>query len=110
MAEQQQVPEQIDFIWQGVDKNKKPVNGMMSAKNEMMAKSELRKMGYRVTKIKKKPKEITLFGPRKQAITPGDISIFARQLATMWHILRGNNCSLHILTLENVFNITSFCY
>ena len=83
MAEQPQVPEQIDFIWQGLDKNKKPVNGMMAAKNEMAAKSELRKMGYRVTKIKKKPKEFSLFGPRKQAITPGDIAIFSRQLATM---------------------------
>jgi type IV pilus assembly protein PilC len=83
MAEQPQVPEQIDFIWQGLDRNKKPVNGMMAAKNEMAAKSELRKMGYRVTKIKKKPKEFSLFGPRKQAITPGDIAIFSRQLATM---------------------------
>ncbi len=75
--------EQIDFIWQGLDKNKKPIKGEIAAKNDMAAKSELRKMGYRVTKIKKKPKEFTLFGPKKQAITPGDIAIFARQLATM---------------------------
>lgn len=75
--------EQIDFIWQGLDKNKKPMKGEITAKNDMAAKSELRKMGFRVTKIKKKPKQITLFGPRKQPITPGDIAIFARQLATM---------------------------
>lgn len=75
--------EQIDFVWQGLDKNKKPTKGVIAAKNDMAAKSELRKMGYRVTKIKKKPKELTLFGPKKQAITPGDIAIFARQLATM---------------------------
>jgi type IV pilus assembly protein PilC len=80
MAEQ---PDLIDFIWQGLDRNKKPVSGMMAAKNEMMAKSELHKMGYRVTKIKKKPQEFHLFGPRKQAITAGDIAIFSRQLATM---------------------------
>ena len=75
--------EQIDFIWQGLDKNKKPIGGVIAAKNDMVAKGELRKMGYRVTKIKKKPKEFHLFGPKKQAITPGDIAIFSRQLATM---------------------------
>ena len=80
MAEQ---PDQIDFVWQGLDKNKKPIKGEISAKNDMMAKSELRKMGFRVTKIKKKPKEFWLFGSKKQTITPGDIAIFARQLATM---------------------------
>jgi type IV pilus assembly protein PilC len=75
--------EQIDFIWQGLDKNKKPAKGEIAAKNDMAAKGELRKMGYRVTKIRKKPKQLQLFGPRSQAITPGDIAIFARQLATM---------------------------
>jgi type IV pilus assembly protein PilC len=75
--------EQVDFVWQGLDKNKKPIKGEISAKNDMSAKSELRKMGYRVTKIKKKPKEYTLFGPKTQAITPGDIAVFSRQLATM---------------------------
>jgi type IV pilus assembly protein PilC len=75
--------EQIDFVWQGLDKNKKPISGVIAAKNDMAAKSELRKMGYRVTKIKKKPKEYHLFGPKKQAITAGDIAIFSRQLATM---------------------------
>jgi type IV pilus assembly protein PilC len=75
--------EQIDFVWQGLDKNKKPIKGEIAAKNDMVAKGELRKMGYRVTKIKKKPKQIQLFGPKSQAITPGDIAIFARQLATM---------------------------
>ncbi len=80
MAEQL---EQTDFLWQGLDKNKKPIKGEIAAKNDMAAKSELRKMGYRVTKIKKKPKQIQLFGPRSQAILPSDIAIFARQLATM---------------------------
>jgi type IV pilus assembly protein PilC len=75
--------EQIDFVWQGLDKNKKPIKGEIAAKNDMVAKGELRKMGYRVTKIKKKPKQFQLFGPKSQAITPGDIAIFARQLATM---------------------------
>lgn len=75
--------EQIDFIWQGFDKAKKPIKGEISAKNEVVAKGELRKMGYQITKIRKKPKEYSLFGAKKQAITPGDIAIFSRQIATM---------------------------
>ena len=75
--------EQIEFIWEGFDKAKKPMKGEISAKNEMVAKGELRKMGFHVTKIKKKPMEINLFGPSKKPITPGDIAIFSRQIATM---------------------------
>ena len=73
--------EQLDFIWEGVDKNRKKVNGVIPAKSEMVAKTELRRQGYRVTKIKKKPKP--LFTPRVKAITPADIAVFSRQLATM---------------------------
>ena len=73
--------EQIDFIWEGVDKNRKKINGVIPAKSEMKAKTELRRQGYRVTKIRKKSKP--LFSARVKAITPGDIAIFSRQLATM---------------------------
>ena len=74
-------PEQLDFIWEGVDKERKKNNGVISARNELIAKTELRRQGYRVTKIKKKPKP--LFSPRVKPITPADIAVFARQLATM---------------------------
>ena len=73
--------EQIDFIWEGVDKNRKKINGVIAAKSELIAKTELRRQGYHVTKIRKKPKP--LFSARVKAITPGDIAVFARQLATM---------------------------
>lgn len=73
--------EQLDFIWQGVDKNRKKTNGIIAAKNELIAKIELRRQGYRVTKIKKKSKPF--FSPQLRKITPADIAIFARQLATM---------------------------
>ncbi len=73
--------EQIDFIWEGKDKAGNKTGGAISAKSETIARTDLRKMGVRVLKIKKKPK--ALFGKRTQAITPGDIAIFARQLATM---------------------------
>lgn len=78
MAEQ---TEQLDFIWEGVDKNRKKVNGVIPAKSEVIAKTELRRQGYRVTKIRKKPKP--LFTARVRAITAGDIAVFSRQLATM---------------------------
>lgn len=78
MAEQ---TEQIDFVWEGTDKNKKKAGGTISAKSEIIAKTELRRQGYRVIKFKKKPKP--LFTERVQKITPGDIAVFARQLATM---------------------------
>lgn len=78
MAEQ---TEQLDFIWEGKDKTGKISKGIFPAKSEMVAKAELRRQGYRVTKIKAKPKP--LFKSRPKAITPGDIAIFSRQLATM---------------------------
>ena len=73
--------EQLDFIWEGIDKNRKKIKGEIPAKSELVARSELRRQGYRVTKIKKKSKP--LFGARARAITPGDIAVFSRQLATM---------------------------
>lgn len=78
MAEQ---TEQSDFIWEGMDKSRKKINGVIPARSEIVARTELRRQGYHVTKIKKKPKP--LFAARVKAITPGDIAIFARQLSTM---------------------------
>jgi type IV pilus assembly protein PilC len=73
--------EQIDFIWAGTDKNKQKAGGILSAKSEAIARAELRRQGYRVTKFKQKPKP--LFAAKVKAITPGDIAVFTRQLATM---------------------------
>ncbi len=72
---------QIDFVWQGKDKAGNKTGGEISAKSETIARADLRRMGVRVLKIKKKPKP--LFGARVRKITPADIAIFARQLATM---------------------------
>ena len=75
-------PEQIDFIWQGLDKSNKKTGGIISAKSEAVARTELRKMGVaRIVKVKPKPK--SLFRAKVQKITSADIAIFARQLATM---------------------------
>lgn len=80
MAKQQQ-EDQIDFLWEGVDKQGKRTKGEIAAKSEVVARAELRKMGIRVVKIKPKPKP--LFGKKVQKITSADIAVFARQLATM---------------------------
>jgi type IV pilus assembly protein PilC len=72
--------EQLNFIWEGLDKNRKKSKGEIPAKSEILARNELKRQGYRVTKIRKKPKP--LFS-RTQKITPGDIAVFSRQLATM---------------------------
>ena len=72
--------EQLDFIWEGFDKNRKKIKGELPAKSEVMARTELRRQGYRVTRIRKKSKPLFT---RVRKITPGDIAIFSRQLATM---------------------------
>ena len=73
--------EKIDFIWKGKDKSGNKTKGELSMRNEAAARSQLRKAGIRVISLKKKPKD--LFAKRPQAITPADISVFARQTATM---------------------------
>ncbi len=72
--------EQLDFIWEGFDKNRKKIKGELPAKSEVMARTELKRQGYRVTRIRKKSKPLFT---RVRKITPGDIAIFSRQLATM---------------------------
>ncbi|RKZ80045.1 MAG: type II secretion system F family protein [Candidatus Parabeggiatoa sp. nov. 1] len=55
--------------------------GELVGKSEAAVKANLRKQGIRPTKVKKKPKD--LFGGGGKAVTPGDIAMFARQMATM---------------------------
>ncbi|MBK8814486.1 MAG: type II secretion system F family protein [Methylococcaceae bacterium] len=78
MAEQ---TEQLEFLWEGKDKSGKPTKGVFAAKSETIAKAELRRQGYRITKIKLKPKPLFKRGPKP--ITSQDIAVFSRQLATM---------------------------
>ena len=73
--------DQIDFIWEGLDKSKVRIKGEISARSELIAKVELTRQGYRVIKIRKKTK--ALFSIKQKPITSADIALFARQLATM---------------------------
>ena len=67
------------FSWEGKTKDGRTVKGKKTAANRDAVKNELLKLGITPLpgKIKKQRK------PRGKAITPGDVAIFARQLATM---------------------------
>lgn len=69
------------FVWQGTDKRGNRTKGEVSGTSVALAKAELRRQGIIAAKIRKKPKP--LFGDGQKKITPMDITIFTRQLATM---------------------------
>lgn len=69
------------FVWQGTNKQNKPVKGESRGASVALVKAELRRQGINPTNVKKKPKP--LFGARKKKIQTKDVAVFARQLATM---------------------------
>lgn len=69
------------FLWEGTDKRGVKMKGEQSAKSENFVRAELRRQGINPTVVKPKPKP--LFGGAGKKVTPGDIAIFSRQLATM---------------------------
>jgi type IV pilus assembly protein PilC len=69
------------FVWQGTDKRGKKMKGEEQAKNANMLRAELRRRGINPTVVKTKPKP--LFGAAGKRITPKEIAVFSRQLATM---------------------------
>ncbi len=71
----------ITFLWEGVDRKGTRVRGESQAVNEILLKADLRRQGINPLKVRKKPKP--LFGGKGKKIKPGDIAVFARQLATM---------------------------
>lgn len=78
--EQTAAKQQI-FIWEGSNRQGQRVKGELDGKNPNMIKAELRRQGIVPLKVRKKPK--SLFSQKKKKITPKDIAIFSRQLATM---------------------------
>lgn len=68
------------FVWEGKDRKGNKANGEVSGTNLALVKAQLRKQGIIPNKVKKKPKP--LFGGGKK-ITPFDIAMFTRQMATM---------------------------
>ncbi|KRB10963.1 type II secretion system F family protein [Lysobacter sp. Root690] len=69
------------FVWQGTDKRGITMKGEQAAKNANMLRAELRRQGITPTVVK--PKGKPLFGAAGKRITPGEIAIFSRQIATM---------------------------
>ncbi len=68
------------FLWEGTDRRGKKIKGKSLAANEAAVRADLRRQGVVPSRIRKQSK--SLFGGRGK-ITPGDIAIFSRQLATM---------------------------
>ena len=70
------------FSWQGVNRKGKNISGELSANNIIELKAQLRKQGITPKRVKKKAKPLFGLGGDK-AITPGDIAVISRQIATM---------------------------
>ncbi len=70
----------VPFSWEGTDRKGNKVKGKSMATDEAAVRADLRRQGVVPTRIKKQSKGL-FFGGGK--ITPADIAIFSRQLATM---------------------------
>ena len=69
------------FAWEGTDKKGNRVKGESRGNNPNLIKAELRRQGIVPIKVKKRSALAT--AGKGKAITPKDIAIFMRQLATM---------------------------
>ncbi|MEJ1375337.1 MAG: type II secretion system F family protein, partial [Candidatus Sedimenticola sp. (ex Thyasira tokunagai)] len=79
-AAQKKVEKPKIFVWEGSDKSGRRVKGESRAASMALVRAELRKQGIAPLKVKKKA---TAIFNMKKKITPSDIAIFSRQLATM---------------------------
>lgn len=70
------------FLWVGVSARGKKMEGELSGSSIALVKAQLRKQGITPSKVKRKPKP--LFGIKSvQKVTPKDIALITRQIATM---------------------------
>ncbi len=70
------------FAWKGTDRSGRKTKGEITSSNANIAKAELRKQGISPSSVKKKSTGFS-FASLGAKITPGDIALFTRQLATM---------------------------
>jgi type IV pilus assembly protein PilC len=70
---------QFPFSWEGTDRTGKKVKGKVVATSEAAVRTELRRQGVVATRVRK---QSMLFRKRGR-VTPAEIAIFSRQLATM---------------------------
>lgn len=65
------------YLWEGIDRNNRNVRGEMKSASENVVRSNLRRQGIRISKLKRQ----TFRGGR--SVKEKDITFFTRQLATM---------------------------
>ncbi|WP_049338777.1 type II secretion system F family protein [Stutzerimonas stutzeri] len=68
------------FTWEGTDRKGSKVKGELNGVSPALVKAQLRKQGINPQKVRKK--SVSIFGAGKK-ITPMDIALFTRQMATM---------------------------
>ncbi|HLQ25153.1 MAG TPA: type II secretion system F family protein [Acidiferrobacterales bacterium] len=68
------------FTWEGTDKKGKKIKGETQASSVAFVNATLRRQGINPLKVQKRKKSLL---NKKKKITPKDVSIFTRQLATM---------------------------
>jgi len=68
------------FKWKGINRKGNKVSGELQGESVAEIKAELRKQGVNVTKALKKSKPLFSFGDK---VTPMDIAVISRQIATM---------------------------
>ena len=71
------------FAWEGKDKSGRKTKGEITSASATIAKNELRKQGITATKVSKKGGGLAGLLNAGKKVTPGDIALFTRQLATM---------------------------
>lgn len=71
------------FAWEGTDRAGRKTKGEITSKNAVVAKNDLRKQGITPTKVSKKGGGISALLSFGAKVSPGDIALFTRQLATM---------------------------
>ena len=69
------------FLWEGVDKRGVTLKGEELGKNANLVKAELRRRGINPKKVAQK--RANLFSKSGKPVTPKEVAIFSRQLATM---------------------------
>ena len=73
------VKRDVPFAWTGMDKKGNRVSGKSLAPDETALRADLRRQGIAVNRIKKQAQAFKSGGK----VTPEDIAVFSRQLATM---------------------------
>ena len=81
MAKKQENKSLDTFEWVGVSARGKKLEGELTGQSIALIKAQLRKQGITPSKVKRKAKP--LFGVHTQKITPKDIALVTRQIATM---------------------------